>query len=100
MRILRVQHVSAILPVFVGLAALVAGCSDQPKDDWYERSAAATAEEKQYVEVQKSLGLSESEAKAHYAGRLFWDATEGRDKKIVLDKKDMEVGNPGREVPR
>lgn len=82
------------------VALLAAGCSDQPKDDWYERSAAATTEEKAYVDVHKSMGISEKDAKAVYAGRIFWDATEGRDKKFVLDKRDMEIGNPGREEPR
>lgn len=88
------------IPVAGMLALLAAGCSDQPKDDWYDRSAAATAEEAKFVEVHQSMGISEHDAKAIYAGRLFWDATEGRDKKFVLDKRDMEIGNPGREEPR
>ncbi len=82
------------------VALLAAGCSDQPKDDWYERSSAATAEEAKFVEVHRSMGISEHDAKAVYAGRVFWDATEGRDKKFVLDKRDMEIGNPGREELR
>lgn len=81
-------------------AGVLSACSPRGEDHWYERSSAASREEDRYLSVQQSMGLSETEAKGIYAGRIFAEATEGRDKKFVWDKRDIETGTPPREMPR
>ncbi len=85
--------------MLAGLAAGVMGCAEQRLDeDWDEQSRRISEEEAHYIEIQKSLGVSESDAKNARALDTFWKATEGRDKKIIMDGQDIEQGKVSREL--
>lgn len=105
MRTEKVNFVPVFVPGMKDIAillacGLLASCGPRSEDHWYERSSEASQNEARYISVQSSLGIPETEAKANYAGRIFAEATEGRDKKFVWDKRDMETGTPPREMPR
>jgi hypothetical protein len=85
--------------MLAGLAAGVMGCAEQRLDeDWDEQSRRVKEEESQYIEIQKSLGVSEADAKGARALDTYWTATEGRNKKIIMDKQDIEQGKVSREI--
>lgn len=82
------------------MMVVAAGCSQRSEEDWYVRTVEESTAEQNFVDVHRSLGVSEADAKSAFYARKFAEATEGRDKKFVWDKRDIETGTPPREMPR
>jgi len=78
-----------------GVAAIVCSCSDQPKDDWYDRSTQITMERDTYIDGQAVLGVDPDEARKLHDMKNFTIITEGRHLGVVREGSDLKENSPG-----
>lgn len=61
-----------VLVFFLPLLLLLAGCSQQPKDDWYDQSVQHNVDKDAYIDAMVDAGMDPKEAREMH-DRKVWE---------------------------
>ena len=73
----RIHSVRGAVVTMLGLAAVLAGCSDG--GDWYDKSSSLQSREDEYIRQQTSMGVSKEDAARQFGVEYSIEQTHGRE---------------------
>lgn len=88
---IKISQLTSLPPciiVFLLVGLVIVSCSNESA--WWEKSRRLKDEKQDFIEAQTEMGLSESEARAHWRHKRSVEQTVGADTRLETEGEELE----------